>query len=501
MKKALLILLALLVKTSSLGASYGAEDTIEQKLKDGRSVQLEISIKKAKMGLLIENPHRPFLCNWGAQYRRQIDAILQIEQVGFVPGNLFILEYQEAKAAIKKNEEKMETENQPEQWPQKLRSISSYLKKQKVDLELEIEIKTRQYDLLTKNPNRPFLCNWGGLYHRQIDALYQIEKLQLTPENPLYAKSILEYQEARTAIKENKEKLKNQFEQWPQQITEISDRIKNIRHSQLIIKSTPFNKRLMERFSLPHYNPAPYLSVDLGCDFPARSDQYRLNLPTAPILHPYNPMDASIENAYTAPAYTLNFKLPGYLSYFVPPDLHEQVKNMDLRNIDIFISVQDAPWKGVPLLLRPQPWLDPHCPFISNVPYNKQFTVLTGLFSFTPDSPKIVGQPQGGLKEEGGIVTHNGYNQENVVTYAQVVSSGNTLPIENLDLNKTQAVFSLTIHQGRLAIVKHILLNQADQILFEGILNISNDYLDLEKKLQANKLLFSWDNLANEFKI
>jgi hypothetical protein len=242
----------------------------------------------------------------------------------------------------------------------------------------------------------------------------------------------------------------------------------------------------------------------------ARSDQYQINMPTAPIIHPYHLEGQGNERGFEQPAFTLNVKLPGYLLDLFPRAVHAYLNHnlagMNLANVDVFLAVQDMPWlvpnAGARLSLKPQSWLDPTAPLNSAAPYNKGFTVQTGLFGGNLGQ-LIQGQPMNGLLREGRISTHNTVAQDGVtVTNRQIVSSNNVLHINNLDLNQTNVFYSLTknVATGRAAIVKHILLNPQDEQVFEDVLNdpATINLMQLHNNIHGNGG-FSRPSFGDEF--
>lgn len=249
--------------------------------------------------------------------------------------------------------------------------------------------------------------------------------------------------------------------------------------------------------------PKDYDYCDIGYgQGRARTDQYQgLALPTAPVLHPYHPAQPLVAKGFEAPAFAMNIKLPGLLPDFGPAVLHGHLAGMRPENIDTFIIFQDTPWyddvrqgpeddalradepelKGYahrPLQLKPQYWLEPNAPNTSPTLYNHTehtYIVRTGVFSKQYPNVQIRGQQSGGLFEEREISVHN------AGPGTALISSGSVLSIDNLNLNRSQVLYSLTKHvdkvtgvERRAAVVKHVLLNQADQQGFETLVTGDN---------------------------
>ena len=190
-------------------------------------------------------------------------------------------------------------------------------------------------------------------------------------------------------------------------------------------KNLPFRKGMHPRERVVDQTFPEYPFYDLGYgDMSGRTEQYgALLLPKAPVFHPYYPAGFH-DLEYGAPAFTVNVKFPDYNASFVPKALHKHVAAMDPRNIDTFLSVQDMPWKdasmkdAVPMLLRPQGWLDPDAPMTHPQPYVRGFPVEAGLFSWDPHGPILqkdspvpkqlpLNQQEGELIDEPGISVHN----------------------------------------------------------------------------------------------
>ncbi|MEB3702689.1 hypothetical protein Bealeia1_01807 [Candidatus Bealeia paramacronuclearis] len=245
---------------------------------------------------------------------------------------------------------------------------------------------------------------------------------------------------------------------------------------------------------------APYNYVDIGyAGLPSkpRSALYDLKLSNAPVIHPYNPNEA-MQN-YRTPAFFLNVNFKQYYKDLVPANLHVHLDKLNVP-VDMYLIVQDNNWVKSTLLLRPQPWLDKEASYNARENYSKQFSVRTGIFSDTPNGPRLKNQPQEGLLQEGGISTHNSGHG----TLSTVVSSSATLPIENLSDDKTQVFYSLTIEttngkDSRAAVVKHILLNDKDAETFDNLLG-ERKVKNLQNLTEAMKTAnFTENNFYKKF--
>lgn len=267
----------------------------------------------------------------------------------------------------------------------------------------------------------------------------------------------------------------------------------------------PFTVNKFTRFT-DAFLEEEYLAYDLGYQGgSARTQQYEeLHLPAAPVFHPYRPtgeMVGNVENqrGYLAPAFTLNVKSPRYSTDFGPPALHRNV-TVQPENVDTFLEFQDMPWiQGLrDLLFRPQSWLDAKAQNSHPVAYSKTFKVDTGVYSNRPNGPRIrhAVEPKGRIlnpeQPEGGLVasvvtTHNTVVKK-VVVDQQVISSPNSLPVRDLDLNRSHVLYSLTIHGNKAAIGRHVLLNPHDQQEFKRIQKTQPRHLtELKARMQAAK--------------
>jgi chemotaxis protein histidine kinase CheA len=240
---------------------------------------------------------------------------------------------------------------------------------------------------------------------------------------------------------------------------------------------------------------AAYYSAHLGYHGRATTDQYGIGLPAAPGIHPYHPIDDDPINGtqgiYTSPAFELNVRFPTYKPNYFPAALRASLvvgngqDEVRAENIESFFIIQSiSSWRqGTPFLLRPHYKLSSDEPFARPIGYNKNFHVHVGVFSDPATNlhnPRIEGQPVNALGQPNGLF------EENVSIHSgqalQLVSSGNTSRIiqdgtvdGNLDITQTHILSSLTkyrdpLGQLRAAVVKHILLNEQDENVFQQAL-------------------------------
>ena len=87
-----------------------------------------------------------------------------------------------------------------------------------------------------------------------------------------------------------------------------------------------------------------------------------------------------------------------------------------------------------------------------------------------------------------GVSTHNNVDEHGVVVDQRVISSATSLPVRDLNLNASQVLYSLTKYGDRAAVVTHVLLNQADEQVFEGLLRDSNNLADVEREVRQAKI-------------
>jgi hypothetical protein len=285
---------------------------------------------------------------------------------------------------------------------------------------------------------------------------------------------------------------------------------------------TPFQKQVKQRHSMVTFNACNFAIADLGyTGQKARTDQYQvvhpmlgdmtLNLPTAPVFHPYDPNNNT--DVYTKPSYSLNVKAPKFYNWLAPTAVTTHLKRFGIleSNVDFFIEVQDMPWDGVPLLLRPQYWLSPNEPTQRPEYYSKSFDVYTGVFHVMGGNNILLdSQTAGQLIRENRISVHNtarvvadnavlNADGSIVVADRSLISSSNTLAVQNLNCDVSSVLYSLTIHQNRAAVVKHVMLNQRDHDVFQEILTASANMYDVRDGMVRAKARFSNPSLVDEF--
>lgn len=196
------------------------------------------------------------------------------------------------------------------------------------------------------------------------------------------------------------------------------------------------------------------------------TQQYNANLPTAPVIHPYNLDDENWDKQSQAINYrnTLFFPIRAKLSfndYFstLPTEIASLVQGH--QNVDLFFVVQNNPWpQNQALLYRPHYWAYPDAPAYGSYSVGFGATIT---FIPTPFGSTINGKK--GPFYDGGFSVHPGDGQ-------RIVSSGANCPIEDLISGKKQqslAFWSLIECNGRYALTLHWLLNQKDEEILENI--------------------------------
>ncbi|OJW53312.1 MAG: hypothetical protein BGO67_01000 [Alphaproteobacteria bacterium 41-28] len=226
------------------------------------------------------------------------------------------------------------------------------------------------------------------------------------------------------------------------------------------------------------------------------TQQYGFGLPTAPVFHPYDLQHISDVGGtligYRYPSFSFSAKLPGYTPQFelqAPDDLKRNLAGIRNEDIDVFIIAQDRPSSAaVPMLFRPQYWLDPDAPFEEEGNINHDFAIQAGLFSGVPGAPLIHDQPAGGLINQN-VSVHNGLPDNPEL----LVSSGNTLHIDNLGYGRSHVFYSLTKHGAKAAIVKHFILNTDDEETFQNVLIASPTLREFKNNLRGARAYLSRD--------
>ncbi len=199
----------------------------------------------------------------------------------------------------------------------------------------------------------------------------------------------------------------------------------------------------------------------------------QLHLPKIPVVHPYHPEGGSVADQrlnHGVPIFSVAQSLPNRGAKQWPAGVSEQLKrvNVSPENVEVFFCVQDRPWQNTPLLLRPHPWLHPHAPF-QQKGYNKVSGAFVGVFDLhsSIDTLPLV----------RGISSHSG--QSDMVVY-----SATQMPVEGVeDFTQTHAFYSLCIEPEtrKAALTLHWLLNDADQIRVQAVLEQTNTLAEFIK--------------------
>jgi len=189
-------------------------------------------------------------------------------------------------------------------------------------------------------------------------------------------------------------------------------------------------------------------------------------LPRLPVVHPYNPTaEASqVRHGGGVPAFIMTVAFSSEARNHLPRGVRASLvqAGVSVENLEVFLCVQDMPWKNVPLLLRPQPWLHPDAPVVGN--YNNSSTISVGISGIS-DCMKVA--------KNQGVSTHG--------EGGEVVYSPNNLSIHGVqNPEKSHAFYSLCIDpvKKKAALTLHWLLNDTDA------LTVSNDFFaSLEEDL------------------
>lgn len=260
------------------------------------------------------------------------------------------------------------------------------------------------------------------------------------------------------------------------------------------------DKTIGKRMSEDSRNPLPmifkdFTQVDIGYGANrARTAQYNIGMPAAPVLHPYH-MDQDFKG-YQAPMFLLNAKFQ-YNPDFGPKVLHRTLTGINPANIDCFLEVQTMPYyadagnPGHLLQLKPQSWLNPNAPYQIPGPntHDEPFTVSVGVFPVRAGGPRLQGQVGDNLIENHPLSIHNYRDKNTGVFHPVLISSGPTLNLAPLDTNVSQRLFSVTKHGNRAAIVQHVCLTNADGDEFSNILTPATTLQDVVQRFKASKRL------------
>ena len=157
------------------------------------------------------------------------------------------------------------------------------------------------------------------------------------------------------------------------------------------------------------------------------------------------------------------------------------------------------PWQGVSLLLRPQGWLSPNEPALRPAYYLKSFDTKVAVLPKRVGGPTLQHQPADNFLDARGLLSiHNTRNRQSVVVDPRLISSGNTLPLERMDLSRSEVLYSIVVHDQRAAVTKHILLNQNDEGQFEEVMQNARNINDVKTELTRRRTNLS-QAFADEF--
>ncbi|MBX9621951.1 MAG: hypothetical protein K2X28_08045 [Alphaproteobacteria bacterium] len=201
------------------------------------------------------------------------------------------------------------------------------------------------------------------------------------------------------------------------------------------------------------------------------TDQYKINMPQAPVVHTYS-MDEKVRKSYGTPVFSYAAcQRAGELDANLFPALSEaqatlQKLGIDPKVVDYFYVVQDNPWTSeAARLLRPQSWAFPGAPYSSDKAYDDQAVIEVAILS--PDNSITLTGPSKGL-----ISSHNGINPKTLTGNPVVVSSGGSFPmLSELKADQTSFFVSTVVIPStkRAAITFHTILSDDDFALLQTI--------------------------------
>jgi len=188
-------------------------------------------------------------------------------------------------------------------------------------------------------------------------------------------------------------------------------------------------------------------------------------LPRLPVIHPYNPNGEDLQmrnDVGGVPAFIMTIAFPIETHNHLPAGIRAllQQHNVSIENLEIFFCAQDMPWKNVPLLLRPHPWLHSDAPVIGD--YNRSSTILAGVSDIYGCTTPLA---------TVDISTHGPGN---------IVYSPNNLTIEGVqDYNKSHAFYSFCIDATtkKAVLTLHWLLNDQDFMKAKDFYPDLTDYI------------------------
>lgn len=192
----------------------------------------------------------------------------------------------------------------------------------------------------------------------------------------------------------------------------------------------------------------------------------QIGYPRMPVVHPYHPVG---DNPATSrnngiPTFSIAMAFPRGTVGNLPAGVLEQLRqyNIAIGNLDVFWSVQDMPWQGEQLLLRPHPWLHPDAPQERGARQNSN--ILVGICDIDSSMSSVTAIQD--------VCTHPDVN-------GHMVYSERQMPIMGIETapNSSHSFYSLCIDPdtGRAALTLHWLLNGSDQQEVQAVVQGADD--------------------------
>jgi hypothetical protein len=232
-------------------------------------------------------------------------------------------------------------------------------------------------------------------------------------------------------------------------------------------------------------------------DFPdrRRANPYGLDLPQAPVFHPYYPSLGQLPLGFDAsrtdqpdPRFTLNFKLNQAFEEVLPAQMQAMIdERAPFNEVQIMVVSQHNVWNSDQSRtdyysgrddyeFKPQYWLYPDAPAQSEPGDTSTAMVRVALFGagapfrLDADPPALNGRLFNALSDPFTVALGpNSLRQ--VVPFFPI--GADRLVLQNLDYRRTYAFWSLTL-TNRVVATLHIMTNDADQALLEGIVKSGN---------------------------
>lgn len=206
-----------------------------------------------------------------------------------------------------------------------------------------------------------------------------------------------------------------------------------------------------------------------------RTAQYGIDLPKAPVLHPYNAGHLEgMRPGHEYGRYTLSLKLDTAFYPALPQGILAALaaRSIERSQVDILVASEDYTYTGAfnadgslnqesTYLFRPHYWTDPDAPQFGL--YTAVHNEIYAGFFETEGNLTVSNHPAGEIFQFR-ISVH----PQNPSAPSPVISSNPDEPVAGLNVNQTTAFWSLTILGTRAAATLHLMFADGDQAELEA---------------------------------